>query len=83
VEVHFGAPVEPTEFTGLTGVTEVVVEGNVLRCRLDGQADALVKAVARHTVISLVSQEPDLEELFLTYYRGHPDHDPPENTDAG
>jgi ABC-2 type transport system ATP-binding protein len=41
----------------------------VLRCRLAGRADALVKAAARHPVVDLLSEEPDLEELFLAYYR--------------
>jgi ABC-2 type transport system ATP-binding protein len=48
----------------------VAVAGGVLHCKLNGRADALVKAAARHTVISLLSEEPDLEELFFTYYRG-------------
>jgi ABC-2 type transport system ATP-binding protein len=30
--------------------------------------DALVTAAARHTVVSLRAEEPDLEELFFTYY---------------
>jgi ABC-2 type transport system ATP-binding protein len=40
----------------------------MLRCRA-GRADALVKAAARHTVVDLLSEEPDLEELFFGYYR--------------
>jgi len=60
VEVRFDAP--------------VTVEGEVLRCRLTGRADALVKALARYDVASLTVREPDLEELFLTYYREETDH---------
>jgi ABC-2 type transport system ATP-binding protein len=70
VEIHFAAPVPPSEFAALPGVGDVAVAGTVLHCRLGGRADALVKAAARHTVISLLSEEPDLEELFFTYYRG-------------
>lgn len=40
----------------------------MLRCRLEGSADALVKAAARHTTLDLLWEEPDLEELFLAYY---------------
>jgi ABC-2 type transport system ATP-binding protein len=68
VEIHFESPVSPAEFTGLAGVSNVTMGGDVLHCRLDGRADPLVKAAARHTVISLRSEEPDLEELFFTYY---------------
>lgn len=69
VEIHFEEPVAVAEFAGLPGVSELTVDGPVLHCRLDGRADALVKAAGRHTVLSLLSEEPDLEELFFTYYR--------------
>ena len=46
-------------------------------CRLGG-ADALIKMAARYTVDSIVVQEPDLEELFLAYYRN--DQPEPEGT---
>jgi len=70
VEIHFAAPVTADEFADLPGVSAVEVTGTLLTCRLDGRADPLVKTAARHTVISLLSEEPDLEELFVTYYRG-------------
>ena len=73
VEIHFEGPVTAVEFDSLPGVSDVTVSGNVLRCRLNGRADPLVKAAAKHTVIGLRSEEPDLEELFVTYYRGADD----------
>ncbi|MGW4498004.1 ABC transporter ATP-binding protein [Micromonospora sp. NPDC004336] len=68
VEIHFDEPVTEAEFSGLAGVSEVAVTGTTLRCRLDGRADGLVKAAAGHTVVGLLSEEPDLEELFFGYY---------------
>jgi beta-exotoxin I transport system ATP-binding protein len=68
VEVVFDAPVDPAGFTGIEGVRDLQVEGPVLRCRLEGRADALVKAVAQHPVVSLTSEEPDLEEVFFSRY---------------
>ncbi|MCM0675991.1 ABC transporter ATP-binding protein [Micromonospora phytophila] len=68
VEITFAEPVGQAEFAALPGVSEVSVTGTVLRCRLDGRADALVKAAAGHTVVGLLSEEPDLEELFFGYY---------------
>jgi ABC-2 type transport system ATP-binding protein len=47
----------------------VVVDGKMLRCKLSGDADALVKALARYHVVDLISEEPELEELFFTYYQ--------------
>ncbi|SCG40200.1 ABC-2 type transport system ATP-binding protein [Micromonospora echinaurantiaca] len=68
VEIHFADPVTETEFSVLPGVSEVTVTGTTLRCRLEGRADALVKAAAGHTVVGLLSEEPDLEEIFFGYY---------------
>jgi ABC-2 type transport system ATP-binding protein len=74
VNIHFESPVDAGEFASVPGVSDLVVEGASLRCRLDGRADALVKAAARHTVVSLLSEEPDLEDLFFHYYeRGRAD----------
>ena len=76
VEIVFADPVPAEEFAGIEGVSDLNVSGEVLRCRLDGSADALVKAAATHTVLSLTSQEPDLEEVFFHRYEngpaGHP-----------
>jgi ABC-2 type transport system ATP-binding protein len=68
VEIRFAAPVPTAAFEWLTGVREVQVDGDLLRCLVEGGADALVKAAAQFTVVSLTSHEPDLEEIFLTYY---------------
>jgi ABC-2 type transport system ATP-binding protein len=73
VEIHFAEPVPPSEFVALPGVSDVAVTDHTLHCRLSGRADALVKAAARYTVVSLLSEEPDLEELFFTYYKGGDD----------
>lgn len=68
VEFHFDAPIPADAFTGLPGVRDARVDGTTLRCTVDGAADALVKAAARHTVSSFLSEEPALEEVFLAFY---------------
>ncbi|MBP2702904.1 ABC transporter ATP-binding protein [Microbispora sp. RL4-1S] len=68
VELHFDAPVPREAFEGLPGIRDLTVEGASLRCTVDGRPDALIKAAARFTVVHMVSAEPDLEEIFLTYY---------------
>ncbi|HUF95577.1 MAG TPA: ABC transporter ATP-binding protein [Acidimicrobiia bacterium] len=70
VQVVFDTDIDAHEFAGLESVSEVTVEGNVMRCRLTGEADALVKTVARHRVVDFVSEEPDLEEMFFHHYTG-------------
>ncbi|GIH27971.1 ABC transporter [Acrocarpospora phusangensis] len=70
VELHFDAPVPAEAFEGLPGVRDLRVAGASVTCTIDGRPDALIKAAARFTVVHLVSAEPDLEEIFLTYYSG-------------
>jgi beta-exotoxin I transport system ATP-binding protein len=68
VTVHFASDVDSVEFAALPGVSELSVDGRVLKCKLAGEPDALIKALARHHVVDLTSEEPELEELFFTYY---------------
>jgi ABC-2 type transport system ATP-binding protein len=69
VEIRFDEPVSTDAFVGLPGVSDVTADGRSMRCRLAGRADPLVKMAARYAVESIVVEEPDLEELFFTYYR--------------
>ena len=73
LEVHFAVPVPPEKFAGLDGVKDVIVENDTLRCTVIGALDAFVKTAAQFEVINLVSKEPNLEEIFLTYYSGSAD----------
>jgi ABC-2 type transport system ATP-binding protein len=70
VEIEFDEPVPLEAFSSLPDLQDVRVDGTVLRGRLTGRPDGLVKAAARFAVASLTVEEPDLEELFFTYYRG-------------
>jgi ABC-2 type transport system ATP-binding protein len=74
VRVSFGGAVARAEFENIEGVSELVVDGSVLRCRLTGEADVFVKTAARHRVIDFISEEPDLEELFFHYYTEEASH---------
>ena len=69
IEVHFDAEVQAAEFSSLPGVSDLTVDGRMLRCKLAGEPDALIKALAKHHVVDLISEEPELEELFFTYYQ--------------
>ena len=65
VEIQFDQPVPIEAFSGVSELLDVRVDGTVLRCRLAGRADGLVKAAARFGVAALTVEEPDLEELFF------------------
>jgi ABC-2 type transport system ATP-binding protein len=68
LEIHFASPVPADAFTGLWGVRDVEVHGDVVRCSVAGAMDAVVKAAARFEVVDLSSHEPSLEDIFLTFY---------------
>ena len=69
LEIQFGEPVSPEDFQGVSGVREMSVEGSELKCTVAGSVDELIKAAARFEVLNISSQEPDLEDIFLDYYR--------------
>ncbi|MFA5882955.1 MAG: ABC transporter ATP-binding protein [Acidimicrobiia bacterium] len=68
VTVEFATPVDGAAFAALPGIDDVVVEGSTLRMRAVGDLDALVKLAAAHHVVDLVSEPPELEEIFLGYF---------------
>lgn len=69
LELDFAQPVPAAAFERLPGVIEVTVSGGVVRCAVQGSVDALIKAAAGYELVNLVSHEPDLEQIFLAYYR--------------
>jgi ABC-2 type transport system ATP-binding protein len=40
----------------------------VLRLRVSGSVDPVIKTAARYEVVDLQSHEPSLEDVFLTFY---------------
>jgi ABC-2 type transport system ATP-binding protein len=71
LELEFapGTEIPEAAIHSAQGVEDVVVEDNKLTCTVKGTFDPLLKALNGATVINLVSHEPSLEEVFLTYYR--------------
>jgi ABC-2 type transport system ATP-binding protein len=70
VELEFGSPVDATVFATVPGVRDVIVEDHRAVLSYDGKMEVLLKTVAdRYDVVDITTQEADLEEIFLTYYR--------------
>jgi ABC-2 type transport system ATP-binding protein len=70
VELQFDAPVEAVVFEGVPGVRDVQVARHHATMSFDGQMDLLLKTATEHyTLIDVNTQEADLEEIFLEYYR--------------
>jgi ABC-2 type transport system ATP-binding protein len=74
LEIHFGAPVPLDAFAMVAGVRDLTVENSTLRCTVAGSLDALIKSAARFEVVNVISQEPSLEEIFLSFYGGGGNH---------
>jgi ABC-2 type transport system ATP-binding protein len=68
VAVTFAAPVGAEELSDVPGVGAVDVRGRLARFTVHGAMDPMIKAIARHEVVTLTAQEPDLEELFIDRY---------------
>ena len=69
VEVRLaGSPGSWEQLRRVPGVRDVSLDDGVLRLTVEGSMDLLVKELARLPVQTLVSQPPELEEIFLSYY---------------
>jgi ABC-2 type transport system ATP-binding protein len=70
VEVRFQQPVEADRLKQVEGVRTLVQDdGTVIRMEVEGEMDALVKALAKFPVSRIETELPSLEEVFLIYYR--------------
>jgi ABC-2 type transport system ATP-binding protein len=73
LDIHFARPVPADAFANLPGVQDVEVQGELVHLTVAGHLDAVVKAAARYEVVDITSHEPNLEEIFLTFYGGDED----------
>jgi ABC-2 type transport system ATP-binding protein len=58
------------ELRALPGVSDVRIAGRRVSLAVGGDIDPVLKALAVHHVTDLEATHPNLEEVFLTYYRG-------------
>jgi len=72
VTITFANAAPAEAFKSLEGVEQVdaLPDGHTLRLAVSGGLDSVVKAAAQYQVVTLTSQEPSLEEIFLRYYEG-------------
>jgi ABC-2 type transport system ATP-binding protein len=76
VTIAFAEPVDAAQLATVEGVRILSADSSTVRLTAPEPAmDAVVKAVARHRVVDLVSQPADLEEIFLELYRETGDGD--------
>jgi ABC-2 type transport system ATP-binding protein len=66
VEVTFEGPTP--NLPELPGVHMAAAGPSSVRCEVNGSVGPLIAALAGHPVVSLISREPSLEEIFLHHY---------------
>lgn len=69
VTIKFANTIESNTFAHLTGVSDLSIDDNALSCAIRGSMDPLIKAAARYEIVDLTAEQPDLETIFLDYYR--------------
>ncbi|MEE8490367.1 MAG: ABC transporter ATP-binding protein [Acidimicrobiia bacterium] len=70
IELVFDTPAEASVFEAVSGVRDVVVNDHHVTLSFDGHMESLLAVVAdRYTLVDISTEEADLEEIFLTYYR--------------
>ncbi|MFE9320443.1 ABC transporter ATP-binding protein [Nocardia sp. NPDC052278] len=68
VELVFGEDIFGDDFARLPGVRDLTVDGKTLRCTTEGEVDGLFKTAAKYQLVSVLSSEPDLEQIFFSLY---------------
>jgi ABC-2 type transport system ATP-binding protein len=76
VEVTFSGPVP--DLGRLPGVTAAPMGPSGLRLEVSGSIGPVIAALGGHPVVSLVSREPSLEEIFLHRYDDGDDRGGPQ-----
>jgi ABC-2 type transport system ATP-binding protein len=69
VDVVFAEPVPAEDEIGLPGTVRIERRGERFRIYVESSSDDVIKALARHTVLDVVFERPDLEDLFTSYYQ--------------
>lgn len=70
IELDFDTMVEATVFEAIPGVRDVVIENHRVVLSYDGKMEDMLRVVMdKYELINIRTQEADLEEIFITYYR--------------
>ncbi|MGM0385089.1 MAG: ABC transporter ATP-binding protein [Actinomycetota bacterium] len=70
VDIELDAQAEASVFEAVSGANDVAVSNNHVTMSFDGDMGRLIAAATkRYGIVDINTQEADLEEIFLTYYR--------------
>jgi ABC-2 type transport system ATP-binding protein len=66
--LRFGKPVQDAGLERIAGVKVLSADGATIHLQIEGEMDALIKALAKFPVAEFETERPSLEEVFLAYY---------------
>lgn len=69
MELTFGGPPPLEELRSAASVREARADGRTVHVLVEGSTADLFKVASPFGVEQVVTHEPDLEEVFLSYYR--------------
>jgi ABC-2 type transport system ATP-binding protein len=58
----------PQTLSVVAGVRELTISGSTAHLAVEGSTADLLAEAAPHRVEQIITHEPDLEEIFLSYY---------------
>ena len=67
-EVTFENPPSENKLSEIKGIYDLKIKDEIATFTIKGNIDDMIKTISKFTVISLRVLEPNLEEIFLTYY---------------
>ncbi len=67
-EVTFENPLSENKLSEIKGIYDLKIKDEIATFTIKGNIDDMIKTISKFTVINLRILEPDLEEIFLTYY---------------
>jgi ABC-2 type transport system ATP-binding protein len=70
VRIHFKDAVDPQRLGNIPGVSILAQDNDQkLTLQVEGEMDALIKALASYQVVDFETEHQSLEEIFLAYYK--------------
>lgn len=70
IEIHFVKPIPIESFYNIPGVKDIKVENSILRFTVIGSLDKVIKRASEFEIINIITHEPSLEEIFMSFYSG-------------
>jgi len=74
VELDFDEPVDAQLFSMLDSVKEVTTHRNRIICKVSGSEHELLRLAVAHDVQTVMTHEPDLNEIFFSLISNSSDH---------